>query len=191
MHPDQVLPTYLDLLDSQRETALAIVDALTEGQVWQRFAPKEWCIGEILDHNYRLIASTMPYVRFAWRYFGWYGERKRHRPYQTHIPDLYRAGKFPMWVGFLWTPRYNPNNRAPATLLMDELRQLHQQVREFYTGKDENVLGNIKLFDPYFGWLNLILTLRLGIYHDQLHYDDVIKLANSFSTNSSYNRNKI
>lgn len=39
------------------------------------------------------------------------------------------------------------------------------------------VLGNISIFDPYFGWLNLMVTLRLGFYHDQLHYEDVLKQA--------------
>jgi hypothetical protein len=180
MNFTQVVPGYLDLLDVQRETALAALDGLDEEQIWQRPAENHWCIGEILNHNRRLIASTLPYVRFAWKYLRWYGERKRNRPYQTSIPDLYRTGKFPMWVGFLWTPHYNPNKRVHLDKLKGDLCELHQQVREFYTGKDEALLGNIKLFDPYFGWLNMILTLRLGIYHDQLHYDDVIKQANSF-----------
>ncbi len=43
--------TYLDLLDSQRETALAAVEGLSDEQIWQRPAPKEWSIGEILSHN--------------------------------------------------------------------------------------------------------------------------------------------
>jgi len=41
------------------------------------------------------------------------------------------------------------------------------------------VLGNLYLYDPVFGWCNLIVTLRIGIYHDQLHYDDVFKQVNS------------
>jgi len=172
-----VIPTYLSLLDSQREAAFASLAGLSEGQIWQRPAPREWCIGEILNHNYKLIASTLPYVRFAWRFFGWIGKLRKDRPYKTEIPDLYRDGKFPMWVGFLWTPRYKPSNPVTINQLKKDLRDLHGQVREFYSGKEERLLGNIFLYDPYFGCLNLILTLRLGIYHDQLHYDDVIKLA--------------
>jgi hypothetical protein len=61
--------------------------------------------------------------------------------------------------------------------LAEELRSLHWNIRGFYQGKDEAVLGNLAVYDPYFGWLNLIVTLRLGIYHDQLHYEDVIRLA--------------
>ncbi len=38
------------------------------------------------------------------------------------------------------------------------------------------MLGNVYLYDPVFGWCNLIVTLRIGIYHDQLHFDDVLKL---------------
>jgi len=31
-----------------------------------------------------------------------------------------------------------------------------------------------------FGWCNLIVTLRIGVYHDQLHYDDVFKQVGRF-----------
>ncbi len=171
---------HLALFDAQREAALAALDGLPEPLLWQRPAPGEWSLGEILDHNYLLIASTMPYVRFAWRAFGWVGRLGRGRAYATDIPDRYRDGKFPMWVGFLWTPRYNARRPRPLAELASELRQLHRTVRSFYAGKDEAVLGNVYLFDPYFGWLNLITTLRLGIHHDQLHYDDVIRQAAAF-----------
>lgn len=172
-----VIPGYLDLLDAQRETALAAVAGLDEEQIWQRPAPKAWCIGEILNHNVLLIASSVPYVRFVWRNFSCLGHRRRARPYQTAISDHYRDGKFPMWVGFLWKPRYNPHKRVPLERLAEELRSLHREIRDFYQGKDEAVLGNLAVYDPYFGWLNLIVTLRLGIYHDQLHYEDVIRMA--------------
>ena len=46
-----VVQQYLNLLDSQREAAFADLDGLTEAQVWQRPGPKEWCLGEIIDHN--------------------------------------------------------------------------------------------------------------------------------------------
>jgi hypothetical protein len=176
---EKVVDSYLNLLDSQREAALAALDGLAEEQIWQRPTPREWSIGEILSHNYLLIASTLPYVRFAWRCFHWYGSSRRARPYQADAPDVYRRSRFPMWVGFLWTPRHNAHRPVSLEQLKTELRDLHRQVRDFYAGKDETVLGNISLYDPYFGWLNLIITLRIGIYHDQLHYDDVVKLAQS------------
>jgi hypothetical protein len=172
-----VIPEYLDLLDAQREAAFAALADLSEDQIWRRPAPKEWCIGEILDHTTRLLRSTMPYVRFVWRWFRWLGERRRGRAYRTHIPDLYRTGHFPMWVGVLWTPRVNPDRPAPLAKLQANIRELHGEIRDFYTDKPEPVLGNLRVFDPYFGFLNLIVTLRLGAYHDQLHYDDVIALA--------------
>jgi hypothetical protein len=58
-----------------------------------------------------------------------------------------------------------------------ETRAIHARVRGFYENKDEAVLGNLYLYDPVFGWCNLIVTLRISIYHDQMHYDDVIKQA--------------
>ncbi len=78
-------------------------------------------------------------------------------------------------------PAPQPRHPVPLSKLAADLRALHGQIAAFYTGKDEAVLGNIAIYDPYFGSLNLILTLRLGIYHDQLHYDDLIKMAHKFN----------
>lgn len=175
-----VVDQYLKLLDAQRESAFAALDGLTDSQLWQRPAPKEWSIGEILDHNYLLFASTYPAVQWIWNLNSWYGRLRRKRPYKTEIEDLYRSPKFPQWVGFLWTPRYNTRKPVSFDQLKVELRTLHTNVRKFYEDKDEAVLGNLYLYDPLFGWCNLIVTLRIGIYHDQLHYDDVIKQSQQF-----------
>jgi len=177
----QVVTHYLDLLDSQRESAFAALDGLADSQLWERPAPKEWSIGEILDHNYLLFASFLPMVKWMWNLSGWYGRLRRKRPYKTEIEDLYRSPKFPQWVGFLWTPRRNIRKPVSLEALKSESRILHAKVRQFYDGKDEDVLGNLYLYDPLFGWCNLIVTLRIGVYHDQLHYDDVFELAGQFS----------
>jgi hypothetical protein len=173
----RVVLEYLDLMDSQRESAFARLEGLTDSQLWQRPAPNEWSIGEILDHNYLLFASSYPIVKRIWGWFAWYGRLRRNRPYGTEIEDLYRSPKFPQWVGFMWTPRYNTRKPVPLEALKKEIRDLHSDIRLFYEGKDEDVLGNLYLYDPLFGWCNLIVTLRIGIYHDQLHFDDVIKQA--------------
>lgn len=177
---NKVIPQYLDLLDAQREAALTALEGLTDAQLWQQPAPREWSIGEILNHNTLLIGSTYPLVKWIWKLNGWYGRRRRNRPYATEIDDLYRDPKFPQWVGFLWTPRHNTRRPVPFDQLKSELRGLHAEVRRFYEGKDEDVLGNLYLYDPLFGWCNLIVTLRVGVYHDQLHYDDVIRQAAQF-----------
>ena len=180
-----ITPTYLDLLDAQREAAFAALEGLSNAQIWQRPAPKAWSIGEILDHNYLLIASFLPLVRWTWNTLGWYGRLRRHRPYATEIDHVYRRKNFPMWVGFLWTPRHNSRKPAPLAQIQAETRELHANIRTFYTGKDEDVLGNLSLYDTIFGFINLIVTLRIGIYHDQLHFDDVFKLAKTLTGNDS------
>lgn len=177
---NQTVDAYLDLMDSQRESVLSILDGLTDAKLWQRPAPGEWSIGEILDHNYLLTASFYPVVKWMWSWLGWYGRWQRTRPYTMEIEDLYRSPKFPQWVGFMWTPRFNPRKPVSLEKLKAEVRNLHADIRRFYEGKDEDVLGNLYLFDPLFGWCNLIVTLRIGIYHDQLHFDDVVKQAASF-----------
>ncbi len=170
-----IVTDYLDLLDSQREAAFALLAGLDADRLWQRPAPKEWCLGEILDHNYLLIASTVPYVKFAWRVQRHRAEKHRLQPCVTEIEDPYRKPSFPMWVGFLWQQRYTPRRRVALEKLFAENRDLHAAVRTFYADKDPALLGNTFLYDPLFGWINLIVTLRIGIYHDQLHFDDVFK----------------
>ena len=173
---------YLDLLDSQREAAFAVLDGLTEAQIWQRPAPKEWCIGEILDHNYLLIASTFPYVKLAWNVQKRRAEKRRKRSYQVEIEDPYRKPSFPMWVGFLWKPRYSPKRPIPLDQLKKENRDLHAAVRAFYSPKDPALLGNTFVYDPLFGSIDLIVTLRIGLYHDQLHFDDVFSMASALKS---------
>jgi len=178
----EVIHSYLTLMDSQCESAFAALKGLTDSQLWQRPAPKEWSIGEILDHNYLLIASMLPAVQWMWKLNGWYGWLRRNRPYATTIEDVYRDPKFPQWVGFLWTPRFNTRKPVSLNALKTETEEIHAKVRTFFENKDEDVLGNLYLYDPVFGWCNLIVTLRIGIYHDQLHYDDVSKLAKQFKS---------
>ncbi len=177
-----LISRYLTLMDSQRESAFAALDGIADAQLWQRPAPKEWSIGEILDHNYLLTASMLPVVEWIWKLNGWYGRLRRNRFYKTEIEDLYRSPKFPQWVGFLWTPRYNKRKPISFEALKSETWEMHAKVCRFYEGKAEDVLGNLYLYDPVFGWCNLIVTLRIGIYHDQLHYGDVVKLAGRFGS---------
>ena len=172
---------YLDLLDSQREVVFALLEGITDEQLWQRPSPNEWSIGEILDHTYLVFASFYPAVRWMWKHAGWYGRLRRSRLYTADVEDLYRNPKFPQWVGFIWTPRYNTRKPVSLDQLKSELQTSHSNVRQFYEGKDEDVLGNLYLYDPLFSWCNLVVTLRIGVYHDQLHYDDVVKLVAQFT----------
>ncbi len=174
---DNVVSKYLDLLDSQREAAFSALDGLSEQQIWQRPGPRQWCLGEILDHNFLLINSTLPYVQWAWRMQQRRSQRRRDYPYKTSIDDPYRKISFPMWVGFLWKPRYTPSHPVPLDDLLKENRNLHGSIRAFYSDKEEALLGNTFVYDPLFGSINLIITLRIGIFHDQLHFDDVMKMA--------------
>jgi len=145
---NSIISEYLKLLDSQRESVFHALKGLTDSQLWQRPAQKEWSIGEILDHNYLLFASTYPVVKWIWNLNGWYGRLRRNRMYTTEIEDLYRSPRFPHWVGFLWTPRYNSRKPVSFGELKSELRTLHVRIRKFYEGKDEAVLGNLYLYDP-------------------------------------------
>jgi hypothetical protein len=185
---ENIIPDYLDLLDAQREATLAALDGLSEEQLWQRPAPKEWCIGEILSHTVRLYDSLLPIFKIVWKLLGWYGRRRRQRPYSIEIDNVYKRPGFPMWVGFLWKPRHTPQNPVPLAVLKADVQATHSRVRAFYTGKDEDVLGNIPVYDPAIGVVNLITALKVGIHHDQLHYDDVQEMAASIKVSDLKDR---
>ena len=85
-----IVLTYLNLLDTQCQVAFAALDGLTEEQIWQRPYPKEWCLGEILDHNYLLIANTLPYVKVAWNVQQRLVIKRCDRSFATGIEDPYR-----------------------------------------------------------------------------------------------------
>jgi hypothetical protein len=173
------IPEYLDLLDAQRRSTFTVLNALSEGQIWQRPTPKEWSIGEILSHTTRFFGSFLPGLQLMWTLFAWYGRLRRNRPYPVEIENVYQRPNFPMWTGFLWTPRHNPKKPVPWAVLRAEVESTHDRVRRFYAGKDPDLLGNIYAYDPAVGVVNLITALKVGIDHDQLHYDDVLELAAS------------
>jgi hypothetical protein len=174
---ENVIPEYLDLLDAQRKVVFAALDGLSEEQIWQRPAPKEWCVGEILSHTVRFLDSFLPGLPFMWRFFGWFGRLRRKRSYAVEIENVYKRPSFPMWTGFLWKPRHNPEKPVSLAELKAEVEAVHSRVQSFYTGKDPDVLGNIYAYDPAIGVVNLITGLKVCIDHDQLHYDDLLEMA--------------
>jgi hypothetical protein len=175
------ITAYLGQLDAQRLAVFAALDGLREDRIWQRPAPREWCIGEILSHTVRFFNSFLPFLQLYWRLCGWYGRSRRGHPYPVEIENVYQRPNFPMWTGFLWTPRHNPKKPVPLAVLREEVESTHHRVQSFYTGKDTDVLGNIYAYDPAVGVVNLITALKVGVDHDQLHYDDVIDMAASSS----------
>lgn len=174
---DIVVQEYLDLLDRQRETTFAALAGLREEDLWRRPAPREWCIGEIIDHTRLLNLSFMPICQSAWWLNKPLAAMRRGKPYPTEIDDVYHRPGFPMWVGFLWPPKYRPEKRIPIRDLISQTRSVHDRYREFFTGKDSDLLGQMYLYDPVIGRVNLIQILRIGAYHDELHFVDVRKMA--------------
>jgi hypothetical protein len=49
----------------------------------------------------------------------------------------------------------------------------YQVFTTFFAPKAPELLGHVVLYDPVSGWLNLIQSLRVGIYHDELHFEEI------------------
>ena len=118
-----------------------------------------------------------PSASATWRLLGWSGHLRRNRAYDAEIENIYKRPNFPMWTGFLWKPRHTPEKPVPLALLKEEVEAVHQKTRAFYTGKDEDLLGNIHAGGPAIGVVNPITGLKVWIDHDALHYDDVLKMV--------------
>jgi hypothetical protein len=85
-----------------------------------------------------------------------------------------------MDVGWLCPPKYTPKRPIPLDSLQQRIDVVHRKYRRFFSAKDPDLLGHVYLYDPALGRLNLIQVLRVGIYHDRLHYQDVTKMADNF-----------
>jgi hypothetical protein len=139
---------------------------------------RRWSIGEILNHTTILNRSFRRIFKLVWFISAPLARRRRERPYQAEIDDVYARPDFPMQVGWLWRPRHKPGDGVTLAQLYDETAVEHHKIRRWFESRDTAVLGQINLYDPVIGWLNLVQALRVGVYHDALHYRDIAAMIN-------------
>jgi hypothetical protein len=172
IHPN-VVQKYLDRMVEQRDALFSQLHGIVDELVWMRPAPATWSIGEDLDHLRIINTSMLRFFRLAWALQSSIAEILRARPYRVDIDNVYKRPGFPLNVGWLWPPRYTPARPVPLAVLCTNLVDIHQEVDAFYRDKDPDLLGHVGIPDPVIGWLNLIQCLRVGLYHDELHYDSI------------------
>jgi hypothetical protein len=169
-----VTPQYLDLLDAQREAIFAeLRGAKLRDALWRRPQPQAWSMGEHLDHAAILLRSFRRLLRILWPLQAPYARLRRARPYVADIDDVYARPNFPLNVGWMWPPKYNAQRPTDLTALYAQTAVEHQAIRAFFSGKDEWTMGNFYLYDPAIGWLNMVQMLRVGVHHDEHHFQQV------------------
>jgi hypothetical protein len=168
-----VLGEYLDLMDTQRENMFSQLKNISQDQLWHRPQPEEWSIGENIDHLRVIYTSALTFFKFAWFFLYPLAYLRRDETFQAAIDNVYRRPGFPQNVGWIWPPKYTPNRPIPFSELKQGLVGIHRQVRAFYTSKHAGMLGNLPLYDPAIGWINMIQGLRVGIYHDEMHFGEI------------------
>lgn len=171
--PTQVITNYITQLHAQREALFADLAGLSEPEVWYRPNPSTWSIGENLDHLVVINASILRFIGWAWRVMLPWAKRRRDRPYAVTIDNVYKRPGFPQNVGWIWPPKHTPLKPIPLTQLHANLSAIHGRYEQFYAERDQDLLGHVWLPDPVIGRVNLIVTLRIGLYHDEVHFDDV------------------
>lgn len=172
----EIVSTYLDLLDSQREELFAQVETVPAEQIWARPAPGNWSPGEQLDHIRRFNRFVTRLFRVAWPLLWPVARIRRKRRYEVEIDNVYLRPKMPMNVGVLWSPVYSQERPASLAQLHDALAREHLGIRSWFESKDERLLGNAYVWDPPIGWFNLIQGLRIVAYHDAYHYAAVHRI---------------
>jgi hypothetical protein len=170
---DDIVTTYLEMMDLQREQLFADLDGISEESLWQRPAEDEWSIGENLDHLRVINSSTLTLFKITWVMLLPLAKLRYDKPYQTDIDNVYKRPGFPMNTGWFWSPKYTPGKPTSLDDLENNLTNIHKEVKKFFTGKDPDYLGHVSLYDPVMGWLNLIRALRVGLYHDELHVEQI------------------
>jgi hypothetical protein len=171
-----IVAEYLDMMDRKCDACLALLEGISDDLLWWRPAPREWSIGQTLDHLRVFNASMLRIFGIAWTVELLWARLRRSRPYAVDIENHYARPDFPMNTGWIWAPRHTPEKPLPFSALKDRLTAIQQRIHEFYLSRDPDLLGHITLYDPVMGSMNLIQALRLGIYHDELHYDVVERL---------------
>ena len=172
----KVLNEYLNLLDSQREAIFTKISGVETSILWQRPAEKEWSMGENLDHGRILLKSFRRLLTIFWPVFMPYARLKRHQHYEVYIDDVYERPGFPLNVGWIFPSKFNTDNPVSLEHLSELYINEHLAIRKFYENKQEDLLGNLNVYDPAIGWINLIQALRVGIHHDEHHFRQVRKL---------------
>lgn len=167
---------YLDRMHVKREGIFALLDGLDEKVIWQRPEPGEWSIGETVDHLRVIYWSMLPLFKVTWVALKPWARVRREKPYMSEIDNVYHRPSFPMNVGWLWPPRYTPERPTALVELQHGLEAAHNKVDAFFREKDQDLLGHIPLYDPAIGRLNLVQALKVGIDHDELHYEEIDRI---------------
>lgn len=176
MQTGQAVQKHLDRLDAQRETVLASLEGIDEARLWLRPGPRDWSIGQNLDHAWIVLRSFRRFFSAAWPAMLPLAHLRGNRPYQTEIDDVYARPGFPLGVGWMWPPRHSAEHPAPLSTLKEAIEAEHHRVHLFYEGKDERLLGHTILWDPAIGVLNLVQALHVGVHHDAHHFATVYRL---------------
>ncbi len=172
-HPADAIRRWIDLMHTQRQGLFAMLEELSPAELWAVPGREEWSIGENLDHLRVITFSWMRIIKVSWFTLRPFALLRKSKPVETGIDNVYRRPGFPQNVGWLWPPRFSPDRPAGCDVLKTNLEEAHAGVEQFYLGRDPLTLGHIKLYDPAIGLINLIQGLRVAVYHDEMHIEQI------------------
>jgi hypothetical protein len=182
---DNIVLTYLETMDQQREQLFAALEDLSEDALWQPPGEKEWSIGENLDHLRVINSNNLTLYKITWILLFSLAKLRYDKPYDVDIDNVYKRSGFPLSKCWIWSAKFTPEKPTSVDVLKVNLTNTYQAVRIFYTGKDPDYLGHVSMYDPATGWLNLIQALRVGLYHDELHINQIQEVRQKLGNQDS------
>jgi len=170
---------YLDLIDDQLDQLFTLLEPLPPERIWERPAPKKWCIGEIIDHTRVLDRSLRRILLVAAPILWPLGHMRRGKPYEAGIDDIFQRPGFPSQVGWLWSPKHRPDAPVPLARLREDCAHEHDRMRQWFEARDEAVLGHLNVYDPSpsVGWINFVQALQIAAHHDAHHFRAIARMV--------------
>jgi hypothetical protein len=167
------IQAYLALMDAQAASFFSTLPSIAGDVLWRRPLQDGWSPGENLSH----VAVVQHFFRHLnsvlWPIASLPARARPGRRIETAIDDVYARPDFPHATGRFWPPEYSPRRPASLDTLFRAISVEHQLVRAFYEKRNPALLGRALLYFPAIGWINYIQPLRIAVFHDAHHFDEI------------------
>jgi hypothetical protein len=172
-------------MDAQAASFFSTLPASIEEILWIRPLPGEWSPGENLSHVAVVHRFFRRFHRLIWPFASGVGRLRGRRPIECDIDDVYARPDFPHAIGRIWPPDHSPTRLVPLAGLAAALRREHQNVRAFCEAREPELLGRAMFYVPAIGWINFVQSLRVAVFHDAHHFEEIRRAFSSAAPQKS------
>lgn len=143
------------------------------GDIYNRAEPDKWSIGEAIYHCYLLVKLTRQfsevYLPMAKLFIKIGGIKAREQ--NGHMHNIYAGPtmKAPKILEPKMERRYS---KGELRLMLEEETE---KLKSMVSGLTDREAYTIRYPDPVPGWPNVVQMIKVGLIHEQHHYDVLMK----------------